>query len=174
MTAGETTLGEVVVPLGVKAASNAAGAAAMALELGVEFSAAARALRDFAGVARRFERRGERDGVTFVDDYAHLPSEVAAAIETARLGPWHRVIAVFQPHRYTRTGKLWRDFYRLQMRRFPESYESTYRMFYQHPRLWKPFVNLETVLAQRKVMSWVSAFAPAAGTGRAGRPGCAG
>ena len=110
LTAGETTLGEVVVPLGVKAASNAAGAAAMALELGVEFSAAARALRDFAGVARRFERRGERDGVTFVDDYAHLPSEVAAAIETARLGPWHRVIAVFQPHRYTRTGKLWRDF----------------------------------------------------------------
>jgi UDP-N-acetylglucosamine:LPS N-acetylglucosamine transferase len=46
------------------------------------------------------------------------------------------------------------------MRRFPESYESTYRMFYQHPRLWKPFVNLETVLAQRKVMSWVTEFAP--------------
>ncbi len=110
LTAGETALGELVVPLGVKAATNAAGATAIALELGVEFAAAARALRDFAGVARRFERRGEREGVTFIDDYAHLPSEVAAAIETARLGPWHRVIAVFQPHRYTRTGKLWRDF----------------------------------------------------------------
>jgi UDP-N-acetylmuramate--alanine ligase len=110
LTAGETPLGQLVVPLGVKAASNAAGATALALELGVEFGAAARALRDFAGVARRFERRGERNGVTFVDDYAHLPSEVAAAIATARLGPWQRVIAVFQPHRYTRTGTLWRDF----------------------------------------------------------------
>jgi UDP-N-acetylmuramate--alanine ligase len=99
-----------VVPLAVKAATNAAGASALALELGVPFAAIAEALRGFGGVARRFERRGERDGVTFVDDYAHLPGEVAAAIATAREGGWQRVIVVFQPHRYTRTASLWRDF----------------------------------------------------------------
>ena len=66
-----------------------------------------RALAAFGGVARRFEYRGERDGVTFVDDYAHLPGEVAAAIATARQGAWRRVIAVFQPHRYSRTASLW-------------------------------------------------------------------
>jgi UDP-N-acetylmuramate--alanine ligase len=103
-------LGTLTVPLGVMASVNAAGAAALALELGVDFDSVAGALRSFGGVARRFERRGTRAGVTFIDDYAHLPSEVAAAINTARLGGWKRVIAVFQPHRYTRTAALWRDF----------------------------------------------------------------
>ena len=110
LTAGGEPLGELVVPLAVKAATNAAGASALALELGVPFPAIAEALRGFGGVARRFERRGERDGVTFIDDYAHLPGEVAAAIATARQGGWRRVIAVFQPHRYTRTASLWQDF----------------------------------------------------------------
>jgi UDP-N-acetylmuramate--alanine ligase len=107
---GGTPLGELVVPLAVHAATNATGAAALALELGVPFDAVASALRGFGGVARRFERRGELDGVTFIDDYAHLPGEVAAAIATARRGGWGRVVAVFQPHRYTRTAALWRDF----------------------------------------------------------------
>ena len=97
---------ELSVPLGVKASLNAAGATAIALELGVELDAAAGALRGFAGVARRFQIRGERNGVTFVDDYAHLPGEVAAAIATARQGPWHRLVVVFQPHRYTRTASI--------------------------------------------------------------------
>ena len=61
-------------------------------------------------MARRFQFRGERDGVTFVDDYAHLPSDVDAMIRAAREGGWERVVAVFQPHRYTRTAALWRDF----------------------------------------------------------------
>jgi UDP-N-acetylmuramate--alanine ligase len=103
-------IGTVELPLGVRNALNAAGAAALALELGVEFGAVQQALRTFGGVARRFQFRGEVDGVTFVDDYAHLPGEVAAAIETAREGAWDRVIVVFQPHRYTRTSALWRDF----------------------------------------------------------------
>lgn len=97
---------ELAVPVGVKAAANAAAATAIALELGVEAEAAVRALAGFGGVARRFQVRGERDGVTFIDDYAHLPSEVAAAIETARQGPWKRVIVVFQPHRYSRTATI--------------------------------------------------------------------
>jgi UDP-N-acetylmuramate--alanine ligase len=105
-----TPRGELAVPVGVKAATNAAGAAAIALELGVAFDAVARALAGFGGVARRFQHRGERGGVTFIDDYAHLPTEVAAAIATARAGGWKRVIAVFQPHRYTRTASIGRDF----------------------------------------------------------------
>jgi UDP-N-acetylmuramate--alanine ligase len=89
---------------------NAAAATALALELGVPFDAAKRALAGFAGVARRYQYRGERDGVTFVDDYAHLPGEVSSMIDAAREGQWEHVIVVFQPHRYTRTAALWRDF----------------------------------------------------------------
>jgi UDP-N-acetylmuramate--alanine ligase len=104
-------LGVVELPVpGRHNALNAAGAAAIALELGVPFDAVTRALGGFAGVARRFQFRGERDGVTYVDDYAHLPSDVDAMIRAAREGGWQRVVAVFQPHRYTRTAALWRDF----------------------------------------------------------------
>ena len=104
-------LGLVELPVpGRHNAVNAAGAAAIALELGAPFDAVTRALGGFGGVARRFEFRGERDGVTYVDDYAHLPSDVDAMISAAREGGWNRVVAVFQPHRYTRTAALWRDF----------------------------------------------------------------
>jgi len=67
-------------------------------------------MRGFGGVARRFQFRGEIDGVTLVDDYAHIPGEISAMIGAAREGGWDRVIVVFQPHRYTRTARLWRDF----------------------------------------------------------------
>jgi UDP-N-acetylmuramate--alanine ligase len=108
---GHDALGLVELPVpGRHNAVNAAGAAAIALELGVSFDAVTRALGGFAGVARRFQFRGERDGVTYVDDYAHLPSDVDAMIRAAREGGWERVVAVFQPHRYTRTAALWRDF----------------------------------------------------------------
>ena len=104
-------LGPVELPIpGRHNALNAAGAAALALELGAPFDAVTRALGTFGGVARRFQFRGEASGVTLIDDYAHLPSEVRAALRAAREGGWGRVVAVFQPHRYTRTGSLWRDF----------------------------------------------------------------
>jgi len=96
----------LAVPAGVKASTNAAGAIAIASELGVEMDAAVRALAAFGGVARRFQYRGERDGVTFIDDYAHLPTEVDAAIDAARRGEWRRVVVVFQPHRYSRTAAI--------------------------------------------------------------------
>jgi UDP-N-acetylmuramate--alanine ligase len=89
---------------------NAAAAVALAHALGADPEDAARALRRFAGVARRFQRRGEVAGVTFVDDYAHLPTEVAAAVEAAREGDWGRIVCVFQPHRYSRTASLAADF----------------------------------------------------------------
>jgi UDP-N-acetylmuramate--alanine ligase len=91
-------------------ARNAAGAAVVALSLGAPMAAARRALSGFSGVARRYQFRGERGGVTFVDDYAHLPGEVRPMLETALQGGWQRVVCVFQPHRYSRTAALWRDF----------------------------------------------------------------
>jgi UDP-N-acetylmuramate--alanine ligase len=104
-------LGTVELPVpGAHNASNAATAAAMALELGAPFTAVVQALRAFGGVARRFQLRGVRAGVTYVDDYAHLPGEVHAMVDAAREGGWNHVIAVFQPHRYSRTALLWRDF----------------------------------------------------------------
>ncbi len=95
---------------GVHNATNAAGALAIAHLHGVPLAEGAQALGAFQGVARRFERRGEAGGVTVVDDYAHLPTEVRAALAAGAAGPWARVVAVFQPHRYSRTAGVWRDF----------------------------------------------------------------
>ena len=104
-------LGEVHLPIaGMHNARNALGAVAAGLALGAPFDAAAEALGRFAGVARRFQHRGVAGGVTFIDDYAHLPTEVRAAIAAARAGDWRRVVCVFQPHRYSRTATLWQDF----------------------------------------------------------------
>ena len=104
-------LGRVDVPVpGLHNALNAAAATAAALLAGATFEAAAAALARYPGVARRFQHRGEAGGVTFVDDYAHLPAKVAAAVSAARGGGWRRVVCVFQPHRYSRTEALWRDF----------------------------------------------------------------
>ncbi len=104
-------LGRITVGVpGLHNARNAALAVVAALAAGAPFEAAATALARFAGVTRRFEFRGEVGGVTFVDDYAHLPTEVRAALATARAGGWNRVIAVFQPHRYSRTAALAEQF----------------------------------------------------------------
>ncbi len=81
-----------------------------ALAAGATVAHAAAALARFAGVPRRFEFRGSAQGVTFVDDYAHLPSEVRAALAAARSGGWARVVAVFQPHLYSRTVALAEEF----------------------------------------------------------------
>jgi UDP-N-acetylmuramate--alanine ligase len=105
------TLGtlDIGVP-GLHNARNGAVAAVAALQAGAPFEAAQAALARFAGVTRRFEFRGEARGVTFVDDYAHLPTEVRAALATARTGGWSRVVAVFQPHRFSRTAALATEF----------------------------------------------------------------
>ena len=104
-------LGRLAVPLpGRHNARNAAAAIAAAMAAGADFEAAAGGVSGFAGVARRSQVRGERDGVTYVDDYAHLPGEVAPMLAAAREGGWSRVVAVFQPHRYSRTEALWAGF----------------------------------------------------------------
>jgi len=102
-------LGSVHLPLrGVHNVRNATAALAMALELGAPFDAAVRALGRFGGVARRFDFRGVDQGVTFVDDYAHISTEIAAVLDAAASSGdgWRRIVAVFQPNRYRRMAVL--------------------------------------------------------------------
>ncbi len=87
-------------------AQNAAGAVAALVAAGASAADAAAALREFEGAGRRFERRGSVGGAEIVDDYAHHPTEVAAAIDAARAQSPARVVVVFQPHLYSRTAAL--------------------------------------------------------------------
>ena len=106
---GGERLGQIRLPLrGVHMARNATAAVAMAHLLGAPFEAAADALARFGGVARRFDFRGDHDGITFVDDYAHLPSEIAAVLDGAATSGdgWDRIVAVFQPNRFSRMEVL--------------------------------------------------------------------
>ena len=89
---------------------NALGAVAVGLEAGISFSRIAAGLAEFQGAERRFQIRGEAEGVLVVDDYGHHPTEVAAVIAAARAGIGRRVVAVFQPHRFSRTEQLFDAF----------------------------------------------------------------
>jgi UDP-N-acetylmuramate--alanine ligase len=107
-----TELGELTLLLpGRHMLANALGATAAALEIGVPFAEIAAAIAAFTGVARRFERKGEREGVVLVDDYAHHPSEVAATLQAARQSfPDARIVVAFQPHLFSRTRDFAREF----------------------------------------------------------------
>lgn len=105
---GEVPVG-LAVP-GLHNVLNAAGALTVVGELGVDLVAASEGLASFSGAARRFERRGRAGGVELVDDYAHLPTEIRAALAAGRSGDWGRVVVVFQPHRYSRTQALLDEF----------------------------------------------------------------
>ena len=110
---GTERLGVIRLPLrGIHNVVNATGAAAMALAVGVPFADVAAALARFGGVARRFDIKGIDGDATFVDDYAHLPSEIDAVIRAARDSgdSWRRVIAVFQPNRYHRIAEMWHEY----------------------------------------------------------------
>jgi UDP-N-acetylmuramate--alanine ligase len=88
---------------------NALAAVAVGLELGLPFDRIAVGLRDFKGADRRFDVRGEPQGVLIVDDYGHHPTEIAAVLDAARALN-RRIIVAFQPHRYTRTARLLGEF----------------------------------------------------------------
>ncbi|MCK8823672.1 UDP-N-acetylmuramate--L-alanine ligase [Fuchsiella alkaliacetigena] len=89
---------------------NALAAIAQGLHIGLDFEEIATALYSFTGVGRRFEKKGEYRGATVVDDYAHHPTELQATLTAAKNADFKRVIAVFQPHRYSRTELLLEDF----------------------------------------------------------------
>jgi UDP-N-acetylmuramate--alanine ligase len=108
---GGVDRGPVTLPVpGLHNARNATAALAAAEGMGADFDSARAALARYAGVARRFQFRGEAGGVTVVDDYAHNPGKVSAVLAAAKAGGWNRVVIVFQPQRYTRTATLWREF----------------------------------------------------------------
>ena len=97
--------------LGKHNLSNALAAIAVARYVGVEWNAIADALPDFVGASRRFEIKGVQNRITFVDDYAHHPSEIIATLASARQqNTTSRVVAIFQPHRYSRTHRFLSEF----------------------------------------------------------------
>jgi UDP-N-acetylmuramate--alanine ligase len=103
--------GHVMIPLpGHHVALNALAALAVAFELGIDFTVAARALAAFSGISRRFEIKGAAAGRVVLDDYAHHPQEVRATLRAARAAFRRRIVTVFQPHRYTRLRDLFDDF----------------------------------------------------------------
>lgn len=110
---GGRALGEMVLAVpGIHNVYNALGAAAISLEEGLSFGDVERGLRGFQGVRRRLEFQGRKSGVAFYDDYAHHPTEVSATLKAARGLGSGRVVAVFQPHLFSRTSQLYREFAR--------------------------------------------------------------
>ena len=115
---GDPLAVELALP-GVHNVRNALAAIAVGREVGVDDAAIARALAEFKGVGRRFQRHGDiaipGDGsYTLIDDYGHHPAEMAATITAARESfPGRRIVLAFQPHRYTRTRDLFEDFVRV-------------------------------------------------------------
>jgi UDP-N-acetylmuramate--alanine ligase len=98
--------------LGKHNLSNALATIAVGRKIGLDFAAISAGLATFSGAKRRFELRGYQNDVTFIDDYAHHPSEILVTLSAARLrvGSDRRVVAVFQPHRYTRTLEFLNEF----------------------------------------------------------------
>ncbi|WP_315785563.1 MULTISPECIES: UDP-N-acetylmuramate--L-alanine ligase [unclassified Bradyrhizobium] len=104
-------IADIVLPMpGRHNASNATAAIAVARELGLSDDAIRKAIAGFGGVKRRFTRTGEWNGVTVIDDYGHHPVEIAAVLKAARESTNGKVVAVVQPHRYTRLQSLFEEF----------------------------------------------------------------
>ena len=109
-TGGEVTM-EVTIPIaGEHNVYNALAAIATAKALGIPDTAIADGLLHFTGTDRRFEKKGELNGITIIDDYAHHPQEIAATLKAAHNYPHKKLWCVFQPHTYTRTHALFNDF----------------------------------------------------------------
>lgn len=109
---GNEVLGEMSLPVpGKHNVYNALAATAVALELEVPFEKIAEAFKTFKNANRRFQFKGEVNGITVVDDYGHHPTEVLATLDAAKRGSGgKRTVVVFQPHRYSRTQELMNEF----------------------------------------------------------------
>jgi UDP-N-acetylmuramate--alanine ligase len=104
-------ISELTLPMpGRHNASNATAAIAVAHQLGLSDDAIRNAIAGFGGVKRRFTKTGETNGITVIDDYGHHPVEIAAVLKAARESTSGKVIAVVQPHRYTRLQSLFEEF----------------------------------------------------------------
>src|SRR5262249_31715952 len=111
---GEHIIKDVLLPMhGLHNVSNALAAIAIAHELKISDATIISAFKNFEGVKRRFTKTGEGLGITVIDDYGHHPVEIAATLKAARCAQNHgggKVIAVVQPHRYTRLRDLFNEF----------------------------------------------------------------
>jgi UDP-N-acetylmuramate--alanine ligase len=109
---GGEALGRIVLPLaGIHNVYNTLAAVGVGLELDIPFSVIALAMGSFSGVQRRLQIKGEIEGITVVDDYGHHPTEIRATLAAMRAAwPNRRLVVFFQPHRYTRTHGLMREF----------------------------------------------------------------
>ena len=104
-------LGEISFKMpGAHNVLNALACIAVAMDLDVPFAAIQEGFREFGGVGRRFQIKGEIDDIMVVDDYGHHPTEIKATLAAAKGGWDRRLVVVFQPHRYTRTSELFDDF----------------------------------------------------------------
>jgi UDP-N-acetylmuramate--alanine ligase len=111
---GKETLGEIELQVpGLHNVRNALASVAVGLELQIDFDKIQSGLKKFSGVQRRFQKIGESRGVLIMDDYAHHPTEVTATLDAASAGwPDRRIVAVFQPHLFSRTRDFKEDFAR--------------------------------------------------------------
>jgi UDP-N-acetylmuramate--alanine ligase len=105
-------LGRISIQMpGLHSVYNALATIATARELDLDFGVVQEALGSFSGVQRRFQIKGERGGILVVDDYGHHPAEIKATLSAAQNGWGRRTVVIFQPHRYTRTRDLLREFF---------------------------------------------------------------
>ncbi|MCX7909340.1 MAG: UDP-N-acetylmuramate--L-alanine ligase [Ignavibacteria bacterium] len=106
-----TSLGRFILNIpGTHSVKNSLATIGVGILLGIDLETIRETLLEFSGVHRRFEILGEKNGIMIVDDYAHHPSEIAATLAAARNGWNRRIIAIFQPHTYTRTLALSKEF----------------------------------------------------------------
>lgn len=107
---GKRTPVRLAIP-GIHNVANATAAIVAAVNAGISVELCCRALAEFRGIRRRFEFRGHYDGMTLIDDYAHHPSAIRAALQTARTSfPGRRIVAAFEPHQMVRTAALFPEF----------------------------------------------------------------
>ena len=109
---GDKVLGEISISMpGIHNVQNALAAVVVGLELEIPFAVIAEALRKFSGVQRRLQVKGEAGGITVMDDYGHHPTEIRATLGAIRSAwPKRRLVVLFQPHRYSRTQGLYKEF----------------------------------------------------------------
>lgn len=109
---GEEVLGEITLSSpGLHNVYNALATITLGLELDISFSKIAKAMENFSGVQRRLQIKGEKSGITVIDDYGHHPTEVKATLSALKdAWPKRRLVVLFQPHRYTRTQGLFKEF----------------------------------------------------------------
>ncbi len=111
VTGGERIISDIHVPMfGQHNVLNALAAVSVAAEMGIPDDTIRAGLAQFKGVKRRFSKVGDVNGVTIIDDYGHHPVEIAAVLKAARTATKGKVVAVVQPHRYTRLQTLFEDF----------------------------------------------------------------